>query len=104
VRKPSSSPTSSPVDTPNSIRANSTPPADRDPKIYKVAPDSKAAGKTAQAIDQELSDASVEAIYREGKTFDLTDETLIQTGDRIAITGMISILEERCCRRRFGRR
>jgi aspartate-alanine antiporter len=70
-------------------------------RIYEVAMDSKAAGKTALAIDQELSDASVEAIYREGKTLDLTDTALIQTGDRIAITGLISILESAVGR--FGR-
>ena len=62
-------------------------------RIYEIAADSKAAGKTALTIDQELSDASVEAIYREGKTVELTDATVVQTGDRVAITGMISILE-----------
>jgi putative transport protein len=62
-------------------------------RIYQIAPDSKAAGETALAIDQELSDASVEAIYREGKTVDLTDTTTIRIGDRVAITGMISVLE-----------
>jgi len=45
------------------------------------------------AIDQELSDPSLEAIFREGKTLELTDTTIIQAGDRIAITGMIKVLE-----------
>ena len=62
-------------------------------RIYEIAPDSKAAGKTALAIDQEFSDASVEAIYREGKAVDLTDTTVIQIGDRVAITGMVSVME-----------
>jgi putative transport protein len=62
-------------------------------RIYEVAPDSKAVGKTALAIDQELSDPSLEAIFREGKTLELTDATLIEAGDRIAITGMIKVLE-----------
>ncbi len=62
-------------------------------RIYEVAQDSKAVGKTALAIDQELSDPSLEAIFREGKTLELTDATLIQAGDRIAITGMIKVLE-----------
>jgi putative transport protein len=53
-------------------------------RIYEIAADRKAAGKTALAIDQQLSDASVEAIYREGKTVDLTDTTIIQAGDRVA--------------------
>jgi putative transport protein len=62
-------------------------------RIYEIAADSKAAGKTALAIDQQLSDASVEALYREGKTVDLTDTTVIQIGDRVAITGMVSVME-----------
>jgi putative transport protein len=62
-------------------------------RIYEIAGDSKAAGKTALAIDQQLSDASVEALYREGKTVDLTDTTVIQIGDRVAITGMVSVME-----------
>ena len=62
-------------------------------RIYEIAADSRVGGRTALAIDQELSDASVEAIYREGKTVDLTDVTIIQAGDRVAITGMISVLE-----------
>ena len=62
-------------------------------RIYEIAPGSKAFGKTALEIDQELSDATVEAIYREGKTVDLTDATTTQIGDRVAITGMISVME-----------
>ncbi len=62
-------------------------------RIYQIATDSKTAGKTALAIDQRLCDASVEAIYREGKTVDLTDATIIQVGDRVAITGTISVME-----------
>jgi putative transport protein len=62
-------------------------------RIYEISPGSRAAGKTALAVDQELSDAAVEAIYREGKPVDLTDATAIQVGDRVAITGMISVME-----------
>ncbi len=62
-------------------------------RIYEVAQYSKAVGKTALAIDKELSDPSLEAIFREGKTLELTDATLIQAGDMIAITGMIKVLE-----------
>ena len=62
----------------------------------KLQSGSKAVGKTALAIDQELSDASVEAIYREGKTLDLTDTTVIQAGDRVAITGVIGVMETAC--------
>jgi putative transport protein len=65
-------------------------------RIYEIATDSKAAGKTALAIDQQLSDVSVEAVYREGKAIDLTDATIIGVGDRVAITGMISVMENAC--------
>jgi putative transport protein len=70
-------------------------------RIYEIAPDSKAAGKTALAIDRELSDASVKSIYREGKAVDLTDTTVIRTGDRVAVTGGVSVME--CASSLFGR-
>jgi len=62
-------------------------------RIYEVAKDSKAAGKAALAIDEVLSDASVEAIYREGKAIELTDAAVIQVGDNVAITGATKVLE-----------
>ena len=62
-------------------------------RLYAVSPGSKAAGQTALAIDSALSDASVEAIYREGKTLELTDSAVIQAGDSVAITGTTSVLE-----------
>src|SRR5271154_7086092 len=40
-------------------------------RIYEVTAISKAIGIAALAIDRQLSDASVEAVYREGKTLDL---------------------------------
>ena len=65
-------------------------------RIYEIAAGSKAAGKIALSIDQELSTASVEAIYREGKTLELTDTTVIQVGDHVAITGVIGVMESAC--------
>jgi putative transport protein len=62
-------------------------------RVYEIASGSKAAGKTALAIDQELSDAAVEAIFRDGKLLELTDTTVIQVGDKVAITGTIGVLE-----------
>ncbi|MDB5564721.1 MAG: aspT [Tardiphaga sp.] len=62
-------------------------------RIYEVGATSKAAGLTTLAIDRQLSDASVEAIYREGKTLDLTDAAIIAIGDRVAITGQVARLE-----------
>ena len=65
-------------------------------RIYEIAAGSEAAGKTALSIDQALSNASVEAVYREGKALDLTDTTVIQVGDRVAITGVIGVMESAC--------
>jgi putative transport protein len=65
-------------------------------RIYEIANGSKAPGKTALSIDQELSNASVEAIYREGKTLDLADTTVIQVGDSVAITGLTGVMESAC--------
>jgi putative transport protein len=70
-------------------------------RIYEIAAGSKAAGLTALAVDRKLSDASVEAIYREGKTLDLTDTTTIQLGDRVAITGAVRVMQTACSL--FGR-
>jgi putative transport protein len=70
-------------------------------RIYEIESGSSAAGKAALAIDQELSDASVEAIYREGRTLDLTDTSVVQTGDQVAITGDVSVMAKACSL--FGR-
>ncbi len=59
-------------------------------RIYEVGTDSKAAGLTAIEIDRQLSDASVEAVYREGKTLDLNDAVVVAAGDRVAITGIVA--------------
>ena len=65
-------------------------------RIYEIATGSKAAGLTALAVDQQLSDASVEAVYREGKTLDLADTSTIQVGDRVAITGAVRVMQTAC--------
>jgi putative transport protein len=70
-------------------------------RIYEIESGSSAAGKAALAIDQELSDASVEAIYREGRALDLADTTLVQIGDQVAITGDVSVMAKACSL--FGR-
>ena len=43
---------------------------DIDTRIYEVTRSSKAIGETALAIDQKLSDAAVEAVFRDGKALD----------------------------------
>src|SRR5271170_61881 len=62
-------------------------------RIYEVTAISKAIGMAALAIDRQLSDASVEAVYREGKTLDLADCTTIACCDRVAMTGPVPQLE-----------
>jgi putative transport protein len=62
-------------------------------RLYEVSAESKVVGLATLAVDRKLSDASVEAIYREGKTLDLTETTAIAAGDRVAITGQIAQLE-----------
>ncbi|NVO12769.1 MAG: aspartate-alanine antiporter [Rhodoplanes sp.] len=64
-----------------------------DTRVYAVAPNSRAAGLTALAIDKALSDASVEAIFRDGKPLAVTDGAIVQADDRIAVTGTVSVME-----------
>lgn len=61
-------------------------------RVYEVTAESKAVGKTALALDKELSDASVEADFRDGNALDLTDATTIQAGDQIAVTGKVDVM------------
>ena len=62
-------------------------------RIYEVAAISKAIGTTTLAIDREISDASVEAVYRQGNALELTDNIIIAAGDRVATTGPVTQLE-----------
>ena len=62
-------------------------------RIYEVAAISKAIGISTLAIDRQISDASVEAVYRQGKELELTDTLIIAAGDRVATTGPIAQLE-----------
>lgn len=61
-------------------------------RVYEVGADSSAVGKTALALDKELNDAAVEAVFRDEKALDLSETTVIQPGDRVALTGMIDVL------------
>ncbi|MEO7549206.1 MAG: aspartate-alanine antiporter, partial [Ramlibacter sp.] len=62
-------------------------------RFHLIAPYGEAAGKTALAIDQSLSDASVEAVIREGTTLDLSDATVLQAGDVIVLSGTITAMK-----------
>ncbi|MDA4846394.1 aspartate-alanine antiporter [Hoeflea poritis] len=63
-------------------------------RLYEVATGSKAAGKTALAIDQDLSDAAVESVLRNGEELSVTDGTVVQAGDKIAVTGMVAVMKD----------
>jgi putative transport protein len=62
-------------------------------RIYEVAAISKAIGISTLAIDRQISDASVEAVYRQGEELELSDSIIIAAGDRVATTGPIVQLE-----------
>jgi putative transport protein len=62
-------------------------------RLFEVGAESNIVGLSALAIDRKLSDASVEAIYRDGKTLDFTETTVIAAGDRVAVTGQIAQLQ-----------
>jgi len=70
----------------NAVRSTAT-------RIYEIAKGSIASGKSALAIDKELSDAAVEAVFRNSSALELTDATVIQAGDSVAITGKIDVME-----------
>ncbi|MEO8936996.1 MAG: aspartate-alanine antiporter [Burkholderiaceae bacterium] len=64
-----------------------------DTRVYALAAGSRAVGMTALAIDRELSDASVEAVFRGGAAIDVDASTVLTVGDLVAITGLVAVLE-----------
>ncbi|MEX3011159.1 aspartate-alanine antiporter [Hoeflea sp. TYP-13] len=63
-------------------------------RIYSVGADSSANGKTAIDIDRDLSDAAVEEIMRNGQTLAVNDDTVIEAGDSVAVTGTVEVLRD----------
>jgi len=63
-------------------------------RVYQVSDKSKAAGKTALEIDSELSDAAVEEILRNGETLPAGDDTKVEAGDSVAVTGRVDVLRD----------
>src|SRR5450830_351426 len=53
---------------------------DTNTRVYTIMATSKASGKAVVAIDRDLSDAAVEAIFRDDKIILMTDDTIIQIG------------------------
>ncbi len=62
-------------------------------RVYQVTRDRKAIGQTTLELDRQFSDAAVEGIYRDGKSIDLDDSTVIQVGDVVAVTGKLSAVQ-----------
>lgn len=65
-----------------------------DTRVYALATGHPAIGKSALALDAEMSDASVEAIFRGGQMVELTDASLLQAADVVAITGTLEVLQK----------
>ena len=65
-----------------------------DTRVFCIATDSHAIGKTTLALDAEMSDGAVVSIYRDGKRFEMTDASLIEGGDLVTVTGTIEVLEQ----------
>ncbi len=63
-------------------------------RVYSVAADSNASGKTAIDIDGDLSDASVEEILRDGQSMAVSDDTVLKAGDSVAVTGRVEVLRD----------
>ncbi len=63
-------------------------------RVYQIASDSGAVGKSVQAINDALEDAKIEALYRSDKRLDIRDDTVVQSGDMVAVTGKIDGMVE----------
>jgi putative transport protein len=62
-------------------------------RVYQVTRDRTAIGQTAIELDRQFSDAAVEGIFRDGKSIDLDNSTIIQLGDAVAMTGKLSAVQ-----------
>lgn len=61
-------------------------------RFHVVAPGGPAAGCSALEIDRMFSDAAIEAVVRAGETLELLDSTVVQEGDRVAVTGQVDTM------------
>lgn len=63
-------------------------------RLYEVAATKSAATKTTLHVDRELDEAAIEAVLRGGRRLDgLTEETTLEAGDIVAVTGTPAVLE-----------
>lgn len=61
-------------------------------RVYQVADNSKAVSKKVIDIDRELTDAAVEAVMRDDAALALSDDTQVNAGDRVAVTGKVGLM------------
>jgi aspartate-alanine antiporter len=66
--------------------------SDVDTRVYEIASASKAIGKTASAVDAELSDAAVEAVFRNGAVLDFSDTTIFEANDNVTVSGTVAVM------------
>jgi len=59
-------------------------------RVYQVADDSKAVSQKVIDIDRTLTNAAVEAVIRDGKVVPHDNDTVIEAGDSVAVTGRVS--------------
>jgi aspartate-alanine antiporter len=64
-----------------------------DTRVHAIAADGAAVGKAVLVLDGEMSDASVEAIQRDGKAIEVDDATILRAGDLVVVTGTSAALE-----------
>lgn len=61
-------------------------------RVYQVTDGSKAVAKKVIDIDRELTDAAVESVMRDGTALATSDDTLVQAGDSVAVTGKVGLM------------
>ncbi|MEO7938494.1 MAG: hypothetical protein ABIR55_07715 [Burkholderiaceae bacterium] len=62
--------------------------------MYLVGPQSKATGRSTLDLNGELGEAAIEAVFRDGQSLELLDNTAINTGDIVAVTGSINAMPQ----------
>jgi putative transport protein len=62
-------------------------------RVYAIAQQGAAVGKTVLQIDRLQNDTAVEGVWRDGKVLALTDATVVQSGDQLAVTGEVAAMQ-----------
>ena len=70
-------------------------------RVYEVSADGGAAGKTVRASNEALEDTNIEAVFRLKERMEAKDDTVLQAGDMVAVTGKIDGMVEAA--QHFGR-